>query len=187
VLTFWLKKVPDGAPLLMVAFAVASQFHMMTGPGTSMVKGIGRPRMELHYSLMNIAMLCITVPLSRLFFGSWSATSVGIGVASATILAAIYFISVANRCLQIQAADFLRRSVFPGVLPYVAALATSLPMRLIAVPQGRLLLLSWLACRFTLFASLLGCLWWTLAASSKEKEAVINRLGWHRQSLTAQA
>ncbi len=187
LLTFWLKKVPEGAPLLLVAFAVCSQFHMMTGPGTSMVKGIGRPLMEFHYSLMNIAMLCITVPLSRLFFGSWSATSVGIGVASATILAAIYFISVANRCLQIRAADFLRRSVFPGVLPYVAALIASLPMRLIAVPQGRILLFAWLACCFTVFASILGCLWWTLAASSNEKAAAINRLGWQRQGLPSEA
>jgi len=187
VLTFWLKKVPEGAPLLMTAFAICSQFHLMTGPGTSMVKGIGRPRMEFHYSLANIAALCVTVPLSRLFFGSWSATSVGLAVASATICSAIYFISVANRCLQIKPMDFLRRSVWPGVLPYAAALATMLPMQLIAVPQGRLLLFSWLALRFTIFASLLACLWWTLAAGNNEKAAVLNRMAWLRQSVTAQA
>ena len=178
VLAFWLKKVPEGAPLLMAAFAVCSQFHLMTGPGTAMVKGIGRPRMEFHYSLANVLMLCITVPLSRLLFGSWSATSVGLGVASATILSAIYFISVANRLLNIRPMEFLRHSVWPGVLPYAAILLTMLPMRLVAVPEGRFLLFFWLALRFTLFAAVLAILWWMLALTSAEKEGARNRLTW---------
>jgi len=182
-LTFWLKSVPDGAPLLMIAFSICSQFHLMTGPGTSMVKGIGKPLMEFHYSLANIVALCFTVPLSRFFFGSWSPTSVGIGVASATIVSAIYFISVANRTMHIPAIEFLRRSVLPGVLPYVAALVTVIPMRLIAVPEGRLLLFFWLAGRFAIFMVVLLPLWWTICATIGEKAAVLKRIPWQRSSL----
>lgn len=187
VLAFWLKQVPEGAPVLMIAFSVCSQFHLMTGPGTSMVKGIGRPRLEFHYSLANIAALCITVPLSRLLFGSWSAIGVGIAVASATVLAAIYFISTANRILHIRPVEFLRHSVFPGVLPYAAAYASGIPMRLVAMPQGRILLACWLAARFVFFAAILGSLWWTLVATGSEKATVQRSLAFLRQPLPAQA
>jgi O-antigen/teichoic acid export membrane protein len=187
VLAFWLKQVPEGAPVLMIAFSVCSQFHLMTGPGTSMVKGIGKPRMEFHYSVANILALCVTVPLSRMFFGSWTATSVGIGVAAATIVSAVYFISTANRCLQIRGLDFLRHSVFPGVLPYAAAFLSGIPMQLVAVPQGRILLACWLGCRFVVFASILCLLWWMFSASATEKSAVLKRLWWQRQILPAQA
>ena len=187
VLGFWLKQVPLGSPLIMIAFAIACQFHLMTGPGTSMVKGIGKPRMEFHYSLANIAALFVTVPLSRLFFGSWSATSVGVGVAAATMISAVYFISVANRTLQIGGSNFLRHSVLPGVLPYVAAFASGVPMHLIAVPQGRILLGLWLGCRFAIFAAVLVPLWWFFTASTNEKAEVMRRVWWQRQALPAQA
>jgi O-antigen/teichoic acid export membrane protein len=186
-LAFWLKSVPDGAPLLMIAFSICSQFHLMTGPGTSMVKGIGKPRMEFHYSLANLVALCFTVLLSRMFFGGWSATSVGVGVAAATIVSAIYFISTANRCLHIRGVDFMRHSVFPGVLPYAAAFLSGIPMRLIAMPQGRILLGCWLGCRFAICMMIVALLWWMLSATAAEKAAVLKRVWWHRQPLPAQA
>ncbi len=186
-LLFWLKAVPEGAPVIMTAFAVASQFHLMTGPGTAMVKGIGRPRMEFHYSLANIAALCLIVPASRWFFGSWSAKSVGFGVACATIMAATYFISVANRLLQIKAADFLRHSVLAGALPYLAAVIALLPMHFVPLPQGRLLVAGWLAVNFTIFFAVLGSLWWAFAATTAEKIAVQRRLPLRLRSLAAEA
>jgi O-antigen/teichoic acid export membrane protein len=187
VLAFWLKQVPEGAPLLMIAFSVCSQFHILTGPGTSMVKGIGKPRMEFHYSLTNILVLLVTVPLSRFFFGSWSATSVGIGVASATVISAVYFISTANRTLHIRSLEFLRHSAFPGMLPYAAAFVSGFPMRLVSVPQGRILLGLWLGGRFTIFAAILAILWWTLAAYPNEKAAVLRRVAWRRVAVPAEA
>jgi O-antigen/teichoic acid export membrane protein len=186
VLTFWLKQVPEGAPVIMIAFALASQFHLMTGPGTAMVKGIGRPRMEFHYSMANILALCITVPSSRWFFGSWSAKSVGFGVACATILAATYFVSVANRCLHIRASEFLTSSVLPGVLPYLAAFCASVPMRLVPLPQGRVLVGLWLMAAFTIFFTVLACLWWTLASTNGERAAVQRRLPMRLRGLAAE-
>ena len=61
---------------------------------------------------------------------------------------------------------------------YAAILLTMLPMRLVAVPEGRFLLFFWLALRFTLFAAVLAILWWMLALTSAEKEGVRNRLTW---------
>jgi len=85
--------------------------------------------------------------------------------------------------------EFLRNSVWPGVLPYAAILLTMLPMRLVAVPEGRFLLFFWLALRFTLFAAVLAILWWMLALTSAEKEGVRNRLTWlgARKSLPVEA
>lgn len=40
-------------PLLMVVFSIASQAHLLTGPGTSVLKGIVRTCGDFHYTLTN--------------------------------------------------------------------------------------------------------------------------------------
>ena len=70
LLLVWLGKRYDGAALLATVFAVATQFHLMTGPGTSVLKGLGRPKEEFYYSIPNVAALAVFVPLSRLILGN---------------------------------------------------------------------------------------------------------------------
>jgi len=176
MLLFWLKKLPDGAPLLMLVFAVASQVHLMTGPGTSMMKGIGRPRMEFHYSLANVVTLCLLVPLSRFIFGSWSAKSIGVGVASATVCAAIYFISIANRTLGVSAGTYLKNTIWPGFVPYLAAASTWLFLRVLPMPEGRIRIGFWLCFASLIYGGILAAYWWMFSATQAEKEAVRNRL-----------
>ncbi len=64
---------------LFVVFSISMQFHMLTGPGTSIFRGMGRVYEEFNYSIPNILMLCITLPVSRWIEGRW--TPFGIGVA----------------------------------------------------------------------------------------------------------
>src|SRR5579883_1026120 len=51
LLDVWMGKRYAGAAFLMIAFSIATQIHLMTGPGTSILKGIGRPKEEFHYAL----------------------------------------------------------------------------------------------------------------------------------------
>ena len=79
LLVFWVKQVPAGAPLIMVIFSLASQVHLMTGPGTSVLKGIGKPYSDFHYTLANLAALGVTVPAARWLAGEWSVLAIAAG------------------------------------------------------------------------------------------------------------
>jgi O-antigen/teichoic acid export membrane protein len=126
LLDTWVGKHYDGAAYLMIIFSIASQVNLMTGPGTSILKGIGLPYEEFHYCLPNVLILAVAVPLSWLIQGRWTVLGIGTAVASSTVLAAIYFIWHANRVLDVSAAEYWKKVAFPGIIPYfVAALFTA--------------------------------------------------------------
>ena len=122
VLQVWMKKEYAGAAYLMVIFSVATQVHLMTAPGTSILKGLGRPREELRYAIPNLLALAVLLPLCRFLFGAWSAVSIGTAVPVATIVSAIFFLWHGNRLLSIPQAGYGKAVVLPGILPYLLAL-----------------------------------------------------------------
>lgn len=128
VLTIWLGRHYDGAAVLATMFAVASQIHLMTGPGTSVLKGLGRPKEEFYYCIPNVAALALLVPLSRVVFGGWSAIGIGSAVALSTAISAAFFIRHANRILSLPAAQYWRRVVLPGMVPYCVSLPIAAPL-----------------------------------------------------------
>ena len=82
ILDVWLGKRYPQAGFLMVSFAVATQVHLMTGPWTSILKGVGRPREEFWYAIPNILVLLLMLPLSRLVVGEWTAAGISAAVVS---------------------------------------------------------------------------------------------------------
>lgn len=120
-LVFWLKTVPQGAVLVMVVFAIAAQIHMLTGPGTSILKANAKPWMEFHYSGANLITLALFVPASRLLLGRWEVAGIASAVALSTAVSACWFVSRAHRSLDIKAGRYLREVLLPGVLPWLAA------------------------------------------------------------------
>lgn len=120
-LVFWLKKVPEGAGVLLVVFAISSQMHMLTGPGTSILKARGKPAMEFHYSLANCLALATFVPVSRLVLGHWEVLGIAIAAACSTVVSANWFIYRAHRELEVGIGEYLRTVILPGALPYAAA------------------------------------------------------------------
>jgi len=137
ILSVWLGKHYDGAAMLATIFAVATQVHLMTGPGTSVLKGLGRPKEEFYYCLPNVAALGVLVPLSRLVFGGWTAIGIGSAVALSTIVSAAFFIRHANRILDLPPVDYFRRVVLPGMVPYVVSAAVVLPAYHFVNQMGR--------------------------------------------------
>lgn len=127
ILAVWMGKVYPGTAFLMSIFAIQQQIHLLTGPGTSILKGIGQPREELFYSVPNAILLAAAVPLSRLILGHWSVVGLGTAVVAATIVSAIGFIIHANRILDIPWRRYVHFVLMPGTVPYLMALLVAAP------------------------------------------------------------
>jgi O-antigen/teichoic acid export membrane protein len=137
ILLVWMGKLYPGTALLLVLFSLSTQVHLMTGPGTSMLKGMGRLGQEFVYSLSNVAALAITLPASRLIVGSWTVVGIGCAVASATVASAIIFISWANHLLGIPARRYIEFVVIPGLVPYLAGMVFAVPAFYCVAHTGR--------------------------------------------------
>ncbi len=137
LLDVWMGKRYPGAATLMVLFTIQTQVHLMTGPGTSILKGVGRPKEEFHYAIPNVIALIITVPLVRLILGQWTAIGIGYSVTIATLAAAIYFLQHANRILGIALWPYVKSVVWPGIVPYLAGLLFTFPVYYASGHLGR--------------------------------------------------
>lgn len=137
LLDVWMGKRYPGAAVLMVLFTIQTQVHLMTGPGTSILKGVGRPKEEFHYAIPNIIALLITVPLIRLILGQWTAIGIGYSVTVATLIAAIYFLYHANHILGIPALQYFKAVVWPGIVPYLVGLLFTYPVFFASAHLGR--------------------------------------------------
>src|ERR1700722_9110767 len=127
LLIVWLGKVYPGTAFLMAIFAIQQHIHLMTGPGTSILKGIGRPQEEFFYSVPNVLLVIAAMPLSRLVLGHWSAVGLGSAVVIATIVSAIGFIVRANRLLHVSWLQYWQFVVAPGLIPYVFGMIFAFP------------------------------------------------------------
>jgi O-antigen/teichoic acid export membrane protein len=136
VMHVWLgAKLPMRESLipLFVVFSLAMQFHMLTGPGTSIFRGMGRVYEEFNYSVPNVLLLGITLPVSRWLLGVWTPLGIGIAVAVATAGSACVLMGRVLFVLDLPLRRFLRVVVLPGLAPYVAAGLLAWPVaRLVA-------------------------------------------------------
>jgi O-antigen/teichoic acid export membrane protein len=121
ILDVWMGKHYAGAAYLVVIFSISTQVHLMTGPGTSILKGIGRPQEEFYYAVPNVLALLIAVPLSYLILGKWTSLGIATAAALSTLISAGYFLGHANRLLLVPFREYFREVVAPGLVPYVVA------------------------------------------------------------------
>jgi O-antigen/teichoic acid export membrane protein len=126
ILTVWLGKHYDNAAILASLFAISTQMHLLTGPGTSLLKGLGRPKEEFYYCIPNVIALALFVPLSYPVFGGWTAVGIACAVVLSTFVSAAIFIRHANRILALPGAHYWKRVVWPGIVPYLVALPFAL-------------------------------------------------------------
>ena len=110
-------KLPEGATILVVLFSVSSQVHLLTGPGTSILKAIGKPRMEFHYSLSNVVLLAVIVPVVPR-----TVTGIAAACVAATILSAAWFIARAHAEMGVSLRRYALDVLLPGLVPYAAGM-----------------------------------------------------------------
>jgi O-antigen/teichoic acid export membrane protein len=106
---------------LFVVFSIAMQFHMLTGPGTSIFRGMGRVYEEFNYSIPNLILLAVTLPLSRWIEGAWTPIGIGIAVSVATAGSACVLMGRVLFVLDLKLTRFLRVVVVPGFACYAVA------------------------------------------------------------------
>ena len=116
---------------LFVVFSIAMQFHMLTGPGTSIFRGMGRVYEEFNYSIPNLLMLAVTLPLSRWIEGRWTSFGIGVAVSVATAGSACVLMGRVLYVLDLRLTRFLRVVILPGFSCYAVA-------GLLAWPAARL-------------------------------------------------
>jgi len=127
ILDTWVGKHIDGAAYLMIIFSISSQVNLMTGPGTSILKGIGLPNEEFYYCLPNVLALLIALPAARFIQGQWTALGIATAVVASTVVSAAIFLRRANRLLGVSPLRYWKSVLFPGFVPYLVATPFAFP------------------------------------------------------------
>lgn len=129
ILHVWLRQPLAHAATLFAVFTIWLQFHMLTGPGTSVLRGMGRVCDEFYYSLPNLVLLMVTIPAAYLLMGRhWSVLVLGIGVVSATVFSSLALLWRAHSVLELRWASWLEEAIVPGLLFYVVGAALAWPV-----------------------------------------------------------
>ena len=140
IMHVWLgPKLPMREALipLFVVFSLAMQFHMLTGPGTSIFRGMGRVYEEFNYSVPNVLLLGVTLPVSHWILGVWTPLGIGIAVAVATAGSACVLMCRVLFVLDLPLQRFLRVVILPGFAPYVAAGLLAWPVARLVAEMNR--------------------------------------------------
>lgn len=171
-LTFWLGRLPEQAVLLTVLFAISSQFHLLTGPGTAIWKASGRPMMEFHYSLTNCAALLLLVPLSRVLCGGWTVAGIAMACAAATVVSALWFLGWTHREIGVDGRTFWKNTLLPGLLPYGTAALCLGPFSDGAAAGSRLWAGASVVILGLLYLGSTAAVLYAVCASGKERESI---------------
>ncbi|AXC10144.1 Membrane protein involved in the export of O-antigen and teichoic acid [Acidisarcina polymorpha] len=170
ILDVWMGKHFAGAAYLVVIFSISTQVHLMTGPGTSILRGIGQVREEFHYALPNVAALLVAIPISRLVLGRWTALGIATAVAVSTLISAIYFLAHANHILKVSALEYWKNVAGPGLVPYLVAAPFILPAHFVVTHNGRWIAAAWLAGMGLIYTLVLLAVVDTLVWSPSERQ-----------------
>jgi len=122
---------------LFVIFSIAMQFHMLTGPGTSIFRGMGRVYEEFNYSIPNIILLAVALPLSRWIVGSWTPLGIGVAVSVSTAISACWLMGRVLFVLDLKLSRFLRVVVAPGFACYGLAALLAWPAASLVMQVNR--------------------------------------------------
>jgi O-antigen/teichoic acid export membrane protein len=122
---------------LFVIFSIAMQFHMLTGPGTSIFRGMGRVYEEFNYSVPNIILLAAALPLSRWIIGSWTPLGIGVAVSVSTAISACWLMGRVLFVLDLKLSRFLRVVVAPGFACYGLAALLAWPAASLVMQVNR--------------------------------------------------
>ncbi len=125
VLRLWLHRQPDPASTLIFRILIAGvTIHLVTGLGSSVARGIGRPILETY---SNTVIACLNIGLSLLFFWQGGISGIAWGTSVACILGTVVFLALINKALAVRNIAFiLKVFTLPIIVNVVLATAGSL-------------------------------------------------------------
>ena len=123
----------QSAVTLFVVFSLAMQFHMLTGPGNSLFRGMGRIYEEFNYAVPNVVLLAVTLPTAHWIQGRWTPLGIGLAAASATIVSACVLMGRVLFVLDLKLTSYFKEVIVPGLAAYMIAALLAWPVaRLVA-------------------------------------------------------
>jgi O-antigen/teichoic acid export membrane protein len=137
VLMVWMGRIYPGTVYLMIIFSVQQHFDCMTGTGTAMLRGIGRPWQEFAYSVPNLLFAAAFIPLSHLVLGSWSAVGLGTAIVAAQVVASIGFTVRANGLFEVSWWQYCRVVLLPSLIPYAVGAVLAVPLSHLVASTSR--------------------------------------------------
>jgi hypothetical protein len=102
--------------------------HLLTGPGTSMFRGMGRIYEEFTYSIPNLLLLAVALPLAHWIQGRWTPFGICMAASLATAGAACILLGRVQFVLNLSLARYVREVILPGLAPFLVAGLMALPV-----------------------------------------------------------
>jgi len=144
-----------------------------------MFRGMGRVYEEFTYSIPNLLLLAVTLPVAHWIQGRWTPFGIGVAAATATVLSASVLMGRALYVLDLPLTEFLRVVIVPGLAPVAVAGLLAWPVTMAVQAVGR-----WqgvgvvLAFGVVYLAGCLAVLYkWTLTQEEKKKGAGLVQRG----------
>lgn len=128
LLQAWVGPGYEEAVFITRIIGLSTFVHLSTGVGTSIFKGLNRVGRELEYTLIQLVLALIWIPVLAWQFGLYGAV---VGQAASVIPGSIFFLFRSNRAFRISQGDFARRLVAPLAVPGLAAIGVFVVLQML--------------------------------------------------------
>jgi len=122
IMRTWMGRGYELSALVIQLLALGHLVHVLTGVGTMIVKGIGKPEVEMRYTLL---LLVMNIVLGVALVARLGFLGVLIATPFSLIASSLYFMVIVHRLLRISLVPFIRDTYLKPVL---ASLVASLPL-----------------------------------------------------------
>ena len=175
LLYLWIGPHESHASLAIIlsAFCLPFQLHILTGPASMYHRGVDNPKREFVYKFIQLALVALTVSVG---FFTWGINNEVIicSVVISMSVSALTYIAYSNRFIGVTLASFARTVLWPGTYPYLIAAALSLLSQMFwnAEHSARLPIFATLLVLATVYVLLVAAMLYFTSCDSREKEAV---------------
>ncbi|MBI2861565.1 MAG: oligosaccharide flippase family protein [Chloroflexi bacterium] len=136
ILLLWVGPGYDPAVWVIRALLVGNFVHLLTAVGTSVARGMGKPGMEMRYS---IVVVVIDVLLGVLLIGNFGFVGVLLATPISLIVGSLYFLAMFHRAIGEALPGFVREVLgLPMIASWLAGAAIYMAYRLLGVEGGAL-------------------------------------------------
>ncbi|WP_458765085.1 lipopolysaccharide biosynthesis protein [Cupriavidus basilensis] len=180
VIAAWLGQRADASALatIMAWVAIGTHLHILSGPASSVFRGLGRISNEYIYHGLRLATLATAVGMLLANGHGQATTALAAALGSAGLVAATAYLAISHRALTGGLAGLPRLYLLPFAAPYLLGLAV---MRLAALwplapNAGRATALAHLLPIGLLYAALASAASWRWLLTPAERAACLRRL-----------